>query len=124
VNGGSLFPGDVAHVRRGTLHAAAVADSPDAAEFAVRSRMIRARERLALSNTSTSLAKSVGDLEGRSIPHALPSAPHAPVSPIAEGPQARATVRSIRSVTDAGVSMDEEWPARLNTTSSESLIAA
>ncbi len=33
-----------------------------------------------------------------------------------EGCTPRPIVRSIKSVTDAGVSMDEEWPASLNTT--------
>jgi DNA modification methylase len=45
----SLFPGDVAYVWHGALHAATVADSLDAAGFDVRSQIIWAKDRLVLS---------------------------------------------------------------------------
>ncbi|MDP2737438.1 MAG: site-specific DNA-methyltransferase [Pseudorhodobacter sp.] len=45
----SLFPGDVAYVWHGALHAATVADSLTAAGFAVRSQIIWAKDRLVLS---------------------------------------------------------------------------
>ena len=45
----SLFPGDVAYVWHGALHAATVAESLAAAGFAIRSQIIWAKERLVLS---------------------------------------------------------------------------
>jgi DNA modification methylase len=45
----SLFPGDVAYVWHGALHAATVADSLMAAGFAIRSQIIWAKDRLVLS---------------------------------------------------------------------------
>jgi len=45
----SLFPGDVAYVWHGALHAATVAESLDAAGFNVRSQIIWAKDRLVLS---------------------------------------------------------------------------
>ncbi len=45
----ALFPGDVAYVWHGALHAPVVADSLKAAGFAVRSQIIWAKERLVLS---------------------------------------------------------------------------
>lgn len=45
----ALFPGDVAYVWHGALHATTVADSLLAAGFAVRSQIIWAKERLVLS---------------------------------------------------------------------------
>ncbi len=45
----ALFPGDVAYVWHGALHAATVADSLMAAGFSVRSQIIWAKERLVLS---------------------------------------------------------------------------
>uniref|UniRef100_UPI00138F75AD ParB N-terminal domain-containing protein n=1 Tax=Cypionkella psychrotolerans TaxID=1678131 RepID=UPI00138F75AD len=45
----ALFPGDVAYVWHGALHATTVADSLAAAGFAVRSQIIWAKERLVLS---------------------------------------------------------------------------
>ncbi len=45
----ALFPGDVAYVWHGALHATTVADSLDAAAFNVRSQIIWAKERLVLS---------------------------------------------------------------------------
>ena len=45
----ALFPGDVAYVWHGALHAATVADSLAAAGFAVRSQIIWAKDRLVLS---------------------------------------------------------------------------
>jgi DNA modification methylase len=45
----ALFPGDVAYVWHGALHAATVADSLDAAGFDVRSQIIWAKDRLVLS---------------------------------------------------------------------------
>jgi DNA modification methylase len=44
-----LFPGDVAYVWHGALHAATVADSLTAAGFAIRSQIIWAKDRLVLS---------------------------------------------------------------------------
>ena len=44
----SLFPGDVAYIWHGALHAATVADSLVAAGFAIRSQIIWAKERLVL----------------------------------------------------------------------------
>ena len=45
----ALFPGEVAYVWHGALHAAVVAESLQAAGFAVRSQIIWAKERLVLS---------------------------------------------------------------------------
>ena len=45
----SLFPGDVAYVWHGALHATTVADSLEAAGFNVRSQIIWAKDRLVLS---------------------------------------------------------------------------
>ncbi len=45
----ALFPGDVAYVWHGALHATTVAGSLDAAGFAIRSQIIWAKERLVLS---------------------------------------------------------------------------
>ena len=45
----ALFPGDVANVWHGALHAATVAESLEAAGFAIRSQIIWAKERLVLS---------------------------------------------------------------------------
>ena len=45
----SLFPGDVAYIWHGALHAATVADSLSAAGFAIRSQIIWAKDRLVLS---------------------------------------------------------------------------
>ena len=45
----SLFPGDVAYIWHGALHAATVADSLIAAGFAIRSQIIWATDRLVLS---------------------------------------------------------------------------
>ncbi len=45
----SLFPGDVAYVWHGALHAATVAESLEAAGFNVRSQIIWAKDRLVLS---------------------------------------------------------------------------
>ena len=45
----SLFPGDVAYVWHGALHAATVADSLEACGFNIRSQIIWAKERLVLS---------------------------------------------------------------------------
>jgi DNA modification methylase len=45
----ALFPGDVAYVWHGALHAATVAESLEAADFAIRSQIIWAKERLVLS---------------------------------------------------------------------------
>jgi DNA modification methylase len=45
----SLFPGDVAYIWHGALHAATVADSLIAAGFAIRSQIIWAKDRLVLS---------------------------------------------------------------------------
>jgi DNA modification methylase len=45
----ALFPGDVAYVWHGALHAATVAESLEAAGFAIRSQIIWAKERLVLS---------------------------------------------------------------------------
>ncbi len=45
----SLFPGDVAYVWHGALHATTVAESLEVAGFAVRSQIIWAKERLVLS---------------------------------------------------------------------------
>lgn len=45
----ALFPGDVAYVWHGALHAATVADSLTAAGFAIRSQIIWAKDRLVLS---------------------------------------------------------------------------
>jgi DNA modification methylase len=45
----ALFPGEVAYVWHGALHAAMVAGSLEAAGFAVRSQIIWAKERLVLS---------------------------------------------------------------------------
>jgi DNA modification methylase len=45
----ALFPGDVAYVWHGALHATTVAESLEAAGFAVRSQIIWAKERLVLS---------------------------------------------------------------------------
>ncbi len=45
----ALFPGDVAYVWHGALHAATVAESLEAAGFAIRSQIIWAKQRLVLS---------------------------------------------------------------------------
>ena len=45
----SLFPGDVAYVWHGALHATTVAESLEVAGFAIRSQIIWAKERLVLS---------------------------------------------------------------------------
>ena len=45
----ALFPGDVAYVWHGALHAATVAESLEAAGFAIRVQIIWAKERLVLS---------------------------------------------------------------------------
>ena len=45
----ALFPGDVAYVWHGALHAAEVADSLTASGFAIRSQIIWAKDRLVLS---------------------------------------------------------------------------
>jgi DNA modification methylase len=45
----ALFPGDVAYVWHGALHAATVAESLEAAGFAIRSQIVWAKERLVLS---------------------------------------------------------------------------
>ena len=45
----ALFPGDVAYVWHGALHAAKVAESLEASGFAIRSQIIWAKERLVLS---------------------------------------------------------------------------
>jgi len=45
----ALFPGDVAYVWHGALHAATVAESLEAAGFNIRSQIIWAKERLVLS---------------------------------------------------------------------------
>ncbi len=45
----ALFPGDVAYVWHGALHAATVAESLEAAGFTIRSQIIWAKERLVLS---------------------------------------------------------------------------
>jgi DNA modification methylase len=45
----ALFPGDVAYVWHGALHAATVADSLAASGFAIRSQIIWAKDRLVLS---------------------------------------------------------------------------
>ena len=45
----ALFPGDVAYVWHGALHAATVAESLEVAGFAIRSQIIWAKERLVLS---------------------------------------------------------------------------
>ena len=45
----SLFPGDVAYVWHGALHATTVAESLEAAGFGIRSQIIWAKERLVLS---------------------------------------------------------------------------
>ncbi len=46
---GTLFPGDVAYVWHGALHAATVAESLTSAGFAIRSQIIWAKDRLVLS---------------------------------------------------------------------------
>lgn len=45
----ALFPGDVAYVWHGALHAATVTDSLVVADFAIRSQIIRAKDRIVLS---------------------------------------------------------------------------
>jgi len=45
----ALFPGDVAYVWHGALHAATVAESLEAAGFAIRSQIVWAKDRLVLS---------------------------------------------------------------------------
>ena len=45
----SLFPGDVAYIWHGALHAATVAESLEASGFGIRSQIIWAKERLVLS---------------------------------------------------------------------------
>ena len=45
----ALFPGEVAYIWHGALHAAVVAESLEAAGFAIRSQIIWAKERLVLS---------------------------------------------------------------------------
>ena len=45
----ALFPGDIAYVWHGALHAATVAESLEVAGFAIRSQIIWAKERLVLS---------------------------------------------------------------------------
>jgi DNA modification methylase len=45
----ALFPGEVAYVWHGALHAAEVSESLDACGFAIRSQIIWAKERLVLS---------------------------------------------------------------------------
>ncbi|CUH39330.1 Modification methylase DpnIIB [Jannaschia seosinensis] len=45
----ALFPGDVAYVWHGALHAATVAESLEASGFAIRSQIVWAKERLVLS---------------------------------------------------------------------------
>ena len=45
----ALFPGDVAYVWHGALHATTVAESLEACGFAIRSQIIWAKERLVLS---------------------------------------------------------------------------
>ena len=52
----ALFPGDVAYVWHGALHAATVAESLEAAGFAIRSQIIWAKERLVLEPRRLSLA--------------------------------------------------------------------
>ena len=52
----ALFPGDVAYVWHGALHAATVAESLEAAGFAIRSQIIWAKERLVLSPRRLPLA--------------------------------------------------------------------
>ena len=46
--GGSLFPGDVAYVWHGALHAGTVAQSLEASGFAIRAQIVWAKERLVL----------------------------------------------------------------------------
>ena len=45
----ALFPGEVAYVWHGALHATTVAESLEACGFAIRSQIIWAKERLVLS---------------------------------------------------------------------------
>ena len=52
----ALFPGDIAYVWHGALHAATVAESLEAAGFAIRSQIIWAKERLVLSPRRLPLA--------------------------------------------------------------------
>ena len=49
----ALFPGDVAYVWHGALHAATVAESLAAAGFNVRSQIIWTKDRLVLSRSTT-----------------------------------------------------------------------
>ena len=52
----ALFPGDVAYVWHGALHAGTVADSLVATGFEIRSQIIWTKERLVLEPRSLSLA--------------------------------------------------------------------
>ena len=52
----ALFPGEVAYVWHGALHATTVAESLEACGFAIRSQIIWAKERLVLSPRRLSLA--------------------------------------------------------------------
>ena len=52
----ALFPGDIAYVWHGALHATTVAESLEAAGFAIRSQIIWAKERLVLSPRRLPLA--------------------------------------------------------------------
>ena len=68
----ALFPGDVAYVWHGALHATTVAESLEAAGFAIRSQIIWAKERLVLEPRRLPLAARAvlvrGPQEGRQGP--------------------------------------------------------
>ena len=55
----ALFPGDVAYVWHGALHAATVAESLTAAGFAIRSQIIWAKDRLGSTSRITALSVSI-----------------------------------------------------------------
>ena len=81
----ALFPGDVAYVWHGALHAAVVAESLEISGFAIRSQTIRAKERLVLSRAIITGSMNPAGMRcarrARAIGLATESKPHSGISP-------------------------------------------
>ena len=110
----ALFPGDIAYVWHGALHAATVAESLEAAGFAIRSQIIWAKERLVLSPRRLPLAARALLVRGEARParatgRATESRPRSGAS--------RAATRTPRPCT-APRSRSNACAARSSTTSS------
>ena len=119
----ALFPGDVAYVWHGALHAATVAESLEAAGFAIRSQIIWAKERLVLSPRRLPLAaravlvRREEGRQGRTGP-ATASRRRSGRSPAATRTPRRSTGPRSRSSACAGRSSTTARPARRSTSRS------